>query len=111
MKLEFSPHVAFKVNDYANAVRFYRDVMGLNVLEIAQGSAEFKCGPITFYPEERDNSALYFEFRTDNLEAAKGEFIGAGCRIEPGETGENFNSFYVHDPYGFAFHVYEEKSD
>jgi catechol 2,3-dioxygenase-like lactoylglutathione lyase family enzyme len=106
MKLEFCPYVAFKVKDYANAIRFYKDVMGLNLTEPTPGAAEFTGGPITFYPEARENPALYFEFKTDNLAQAKAEFAASGCRIEPGGM-EGTESCYVHDPYGFAFHLYE----
>jgi len=106
MKLEFCPYVAFKVKDYPNAIRFYKDVMGLSLSEPSPGAAEFTCGPITFYPEDRENPALYFEFKTDNLALAKAEVIAAGCRIEPG--GDESESCYVHDPYGFTFHLYEE---
>jgi catechol 2,3-dioxygenase-like lactoylglutathione lyase family enzyme len=110
MRLEFSPHIAFQVKDYQNAIRFYSEVMGMKLVELKEGESEFSVGPLTFYAEASDKGTVFFEFKTDDLETAMQEFVAAGCRLVPETTPEGHASCYVYDPYGLVFHLFEEKS-
>jgi catechol 2,3-dioxygenase-like lactoylglutathione lyase family enzyme len=108
MRLEFSPHVAFQVKDYQNAIRFYTEVMGMKLVQANEREAELSCGPIMFYAEASEGKTTFFEFKTDDLSKAKIEFLAAGCRLEPETTPEGHESCYVYDPYGMVFHLFEE---
>ena len=110
MRLEFSPHVAFQVKDYPNAIRFYSEVMGMKLVEATEREAELKSGPMTFYAEAGEKGTIFFEFKTNNLAKAKEKFIEAGCRLVPETTPEGHESCYVYDPYGLVFHLFEDKS-
>jgi predicted enzyme related to lactoylglutathione lyase len=110
MRLEFSPYIAFHVKDYGRAVEFYRDVMGMQLIQAGEAEAEFKCGPITIFVEPGDQQKVFFEFKTDDLASAKEAFVKAGCRLEATKTPEGQASCFVFDPFGMIFHLWQESS-
>lgn len=110
MHFEFSPHIAFQVDDYPNAVRFYQDVMGMTLVKAGETETALSCGPITFYVESGMPRKLFLEFKTGDLAEAKELFRQAGCKLEPSTTPEGFEGCYVTDPYGLLFHIWHEKA-
>jgi len=110
MKLTFSPYIAFQVENYTEAVRFYAEIMGMDLVHAGEGEAELRSGPITFYVEPGDQRAVFFEFKTDDLAVAQEILRNAGCRIEPATTPEGNPSCFVYDPYGLIFHFWESDS-
>lgn len=48
MKFEFSPHVAFQVKNYDQAVKFYKDVLGMEEVSTSESETHLKCGPVNF---------------------------------------------------------------
>ena len=107
MKFEFSPYIAFQVKDYARAVSFYEKVMGMQVAQATEGEAELRCGPITFYAEPGEERKVFFEFKTDDLAAAKEALCTAGCIFKETKTPEGDLSYFVTDPFGMVFHLWQ----
>lgn len=108
MRFEFSPHIAFQVKDYEAAKVFYEQVMGMRLVRAGEDETEFRCGPITFYVEPGEQRAVFFEFKTDDLAAASSALLKAGCRLEGTLTPEGEGSYFVHDPFGMVFHLWQE---
>ena len=107
MKLEHSPYVAVQVHDYTQAIAFYRDVMGMELLKTHERETEFECGPLHFFIEDNPEGKVFFEFATDDLEAAKAALTQAGCRLSETHTDEGARSYLVSDPYGMHFHLFQ----
>jgi catechol 2,3-dioxygenase-like lactoylglutathione lyase family enzyme len=107
MNLTFSPHVAMQVTDLDEAVEFYTETLGMELVERKDSEVVLRCGPMTFYIEESPQGATFFEFETDDLEQTRRELVDGGCRLTPVTTPEGDDSFLVSDPYGFRFHVFE----
>lgn len=113
MPFSFSPHIALQVAPYAAAVRFFTQVLGLELLEQGESESQLRAGNMHFYLEDRQNNpastaGVFFEFTTPDLEAAYKELVQAGCRLEPSQTPEGAKSYFVITPYGFTFHLWEQ---
>jgi len=98
MRLEFSPYIAFQVKDYERAVEFYREVMGMDLVQVGETEAELKSGPITLYVEP------------DDLASAKVALQKAGCGLEATTTPEGHESCFVYDPFEMIFHLWQEQT-
>lgn len=115
MKMSFSPHVAFQVVRLDEAVDFYRDILGMELIETTDVEVVLKSGPMTFHVEERSagtdlptsEAKTFFEFETDDLDEARRRLDEKGCRIVDVQTPEGQDSLLVEDPYGFHFHVFQ----
>ena len=106
MQFTFSPHIAFQVKDYDNAVRFYEQVMGMQILKRRENETEVKCGPITFYVEDSPGDTTFFDFSVTDIDRAKEVLAEAGCEV----THEySATSCMIRDPYGMRFHLFQEE--
>lgn len=107
MKLEFSPYVAIQVSDHAEAVEFYKNVLGMEFVDAKGTDAYLNKDGINFVFEDNTSGrgSVFFEFKTDNLAKARKELEAAGCAV----TQEyNEHSAMFSDPFGMNFHVWEE---
>ncbi|HEY9840923.1 MAG: VOC family protein [Candidatus Sericytochromatia bacterium] len=114
MSYTFSPHIAIQVGLYAEALDFFERVLGLEVLSRGERESHLRAGGMNFYLEDRgggpaSKTTVFFEFSTGNLERALGELRAAGCRLEQTRTPEGAESWFVHSPYGFVFHLWEKR--
>lgn len=105
MKFEFSPHIAFQVKDYENAIEFYEKVIGMEVIKSSEQETNFKCGPINFYVENSPTQFTFFEFKVDNVEVARKKLEEEGCKITQVYSDK---SIIIADPYGMRFHIWQE---
>jgi catechol 2,3-dioxygenase-like lactoylglutathione lyase family enzyme len=108
MKFKLSPHIAFHVKDYSNAVKFYEDVLGLKQVYHDEKETEFKCGPIHLYAENNDAGMTFFEFEVEDLEEAVTKLMENGCSAAETATPEGDRSYLITDPYGLTFHLFEK---
>ena len=92
--------------DHENLITFYRDEIGLDLVDKGAPQAEFDTAPVRLFVDQGDKPALIFELIVDNLEAAKEDLIARGCEIVRWE-GKG-KTCYVRDPFGFMFNVWEE---
>lgn len=108
MAFRFSPHIAFQVRDYKNAVAFYESVMGMQVVNRGSRETELRCGDITFYVEDDPAGELYLEFSVDELSAAVQRLRENGCTLSEVDVPEVHGSSYiVRDPFGLKFHLFQ----
>lgn len=108
MQFAFHPYVAVQVNDYQRAVRFYVDVMGMELVRQDENEAELRNGEMTFFIENKPGGSIFFEFKVEDLEAARQSLEQAGCQISPTHTEEGNPSFIARDPYGMLFHFFAD---
>lgn len=66
MEFEIGNHIAIQVRDYEKALTFYKNVMGMQILEKDDNEAEVKCGSTLFHVEnsERGKPSLISKSRT-----------------------------------------------
>ncbi|MBU0982281.1 MAG: VOC family protein [candidate division Zixibacteria bacterium] len=107
MKFEFSPHIAVPVREYERAVEFYKGLMGLDVAYSDGNETEFRCGETSLHVENNAGGRIFFEFKVDDLEAAKQQLVEAGCKAVAAAAPDGPKSYQITDPYGLSFHLWE----
>lgn len=105
MNFEFSPHIAFQVKDYNKAKEFYEKVLGMEVVKTSEKETHFKKGDMNFYMENSDSGFTFFEFKVEDVKAAKEELENNGCKITQIFSEK---SIMFTDPYGMRFHVWSD---
>ena len=108
MKFQFSPYIAVQVKEYQKAIKFYKDILGMDFIESKGNDTYLKSGPVNFVFENAPvgaHKAVFFEFKVDDINEAKEILEKEGCRILK-EYYEK--SIMFSDPYGMNFHVWEE---
>lgn len=105
MKFEFSPHIAIQVRDYDKAIPFYRDVLGMEVVESGKDETHLKCGQVNFHVENSDSGATFFEFRVESVSEATKILEQNGCRMTHEYSAK---SRMFADPFGLRFHIWED---
>jgi catechol 2,3-dioxygenase-like lactoylglutathione lyase family enzyme len=106
MPFKLSHCVAVHVKDREAAVKFYREVLGLETVETDLPQIEFKTDPIRLFLDEADRPATVMEFLVPDVEAARRELEAAGCTVLrwQGKGGD----CYIRDPFGFVFNLWQE---
>ncbi len=107
MEFRLKKHIAFNVRQYEGAVRFYRDVLGWQLIKEGYNQAHFKKDDTNFYPAENEKEAgvFYFEYEVNNIKEARETLLNAGCSIQ---TIYSETSMMFTDPFGSNFHVYQK---
>ena len=108
MSFTFNPYVAVQVNNYERAVQFYVEVLGMELVRQDEQEAELRNGGMTFFIENKPGGSIFFEFKVDDLDAARESLEQAGCQISPSHTAEGDPSVIARDPYGMLFHVFSD---
>ena len=103
MKFEFSPHIAFQVKDYDNAKEFYEKVLGMEIISTSENETHFKKGNMNFYMERSDSGSTFFEFKVDDVKAARAELEKEGCKVTQEYSDK---SIMIADPFGMKFHIW-----
>jgi len=109
MKLQAGVHhVSINVDDLDACMRFYVDVLGLEVLprpEFGIPGAWLAAGPQQIHliqmPEHEAPKGQHFAFRVDDLDAVSGELREAGIEVSnPFEIPDVGRQAFMHDPAG-----------
>lgn len=107
MEFKLSPCIAINIRDYENAIAFYRDVLGFEVMKYTPKETHFKKGNTQCFIEldEPRTGKVFFEFEVENFKAAHDLLLQQGCKVTSpyGERNMMFS-----DAYGMNFHVYEK---
>lgn len=111
MKFNFSPHVAFDVKNYEKAIKFYVEVLGMELVKKDDEEAELKSGNFSFHISHRDAFNTYFEFNVEDAEAARELLESKGCSSIETLTPEGESSYLISDPYGMNFHIWPKATD
>jgi catechol 2,3-dioxygenase-like lactoylglutathione lyase family enzyme len=110
MPYTFSPHIAVQVKNYQEALKFYKDVLGFEVVKEGPKETHFRCGEFNFYIEDNLNGHTFLEFKVPDVEKAKEQLVAAGCKADQTQTPELGTSYMITDPYGMKFHIYQPTS-
>ena len=106
MPFKFSRCFAMEHPQYKEMIEFYKNVIGLNLIEGGTGQVEFDTAPVRLFVDEGSGQALIFELLVPNLERAREELEANGCEIVRWE-GKG-KTCYARDPFGFMFNVWED---
>lgn len=103
--LTFSPHIAFQVRNYKEAVNFYVNILGFELVKQGERESHLRLGEVNFYVEDSVQGYTFLEFETNDIESEKVKLENSGCKLEKTHLEK---SFMVEDPYGFRFHIWEK---
>ena len=111
-------NIAVKVpsHRYESVVAYYRDSLGLEVVEAGEGSIAFQFGPVRLWLDRRDHfsqSEIWLEVFTDDTAAAARHLEAAGGErrdeIEP--LPEGLDAFWTTDPAGLIHLIRRDPED
>ena len=107
--MEFRPskHIAINVKDYEQAVSFYRDVLGWELVKYTERESQFKKGDANYFIADDPTRAyaVFFEYEVDDIDAAKAFLESSGCTVR---EVYGPHSIMFTDPHGTNFHIYQK---
>ncbi|KAA0210503.1 MAG: VOC family protein [Ignavibacteriaceae bacterium] len=107
MKFEFSPHIAIKVRKYDDAIKFYKEVLGMEIVNRKDFETHFKKDGINFYIEndEKMPGVTFFEFKVDDVKETLKLMEENGCVLTQVYSNK---SIMMADPFGIKYHLWEK---
>jgi catechol 2,3-dioxygenase-like lactoylglutathione lyase family enzyme len=106
MKYRMSPNVAVRTERFADAVRFYAQVLGFANRSSDPELGDHDASPIRLFVLADDEvSGPVMELFVDDLEAAKEDLLANGCEIV--RWRGKGQDCYVRDPFGVMFNIWE----
>lgn len=109
--MQFSPHIAIQVKDYENAVKFFEQMLQMELLKKGEKESHFKKNGINFYVEHQPECKAYFEFYTNDINPVILKLEESVCILKATRTPELEKSYLVYTPFGFQFHLWEKKAE
>jgi catechol 2,3-dioxygenase-like lactoylglutathione lyase family enzyme len=106
MKLKFSRCFALQTPDVEKASAFYREIMGLDLVESTDENLELKAGQFRFFLDKGPAMGPIMEYVVKDLDVAREELLNAGCEII--RWSGKGKPCYMKDPFGLVFNVFEE---
>lgn len=98
--------VIIRTEQLAEAVRFYRTVLGFETTHTSDSLIGFETGSFQLYVERGAAHGAVFDMRVPDIEAAKQRLLAAGCVIV--EEDRSVPRCYLRDPYGLVFNLDRE---
>ncbi|UCG62845.1 MAG: hypothetical protein JSV52_06060 [Candidatus Zixiibacteriota bacterium] len=108
MPYKFSRCFAMEHPQSTELIRFYREQIGLKIVEAGPDQVEFGTDPVRLFVNQGDQQTLIFELIVPDLEKAREDLTAKGCEILRWE-GKG-KTCYVRDPFGFVFNIWEDPS-
>lgn len=107
MKFRMSPNVSIRTDQFAEAVRFYSQVIGFDIRTESDATADLDASPLSlFIDDDRELQGPVMELFVDDLEQARQVLVANGCRVLRWKgKGQDC---YVQDPFGVRFNIWEE---
>ena len=107
MKFRMSPNVSIRTDQFAEAVRFYSQVIGFEIRTESDATADLDASPLSlFIDDDRELQGPVMELFVDDLEEARQVLVANGCRVLRWKgKGQDC---YVQDPFGVRFNIWEE---
>ena len=99
---KLNPVVAIEVPDCEKALRFYRNVLGMSVVDqsVEGEGVCLRKGDMTLFLMEGSDGYTWFRLTADDLNGAAKQLKGNGCQLSPVPDG-----YLVVDPYGTRFYL------
>jgi catechol 2,3-dioxygenase-like lactoylglutathione lyase family enzyme len=100
---------------YDATIAFYRDTLGLPVVEEVENGATFQFGPVRLWIDKVPNLThpdIWLELATNDTQAADRylKVHGIARRDEVEELHNDFDGFFISDPSGVVHLVVGEES-
>lgn len=110
MPFKFSNCICLCTPEHESAVKFYRDVVGLEVAGEDDSMVEFKAEQNRLFVDKSEAHGgialgMVLELEVHNLEEARKELEEAGCEVVRFE-GKG-RDCYMRDPFGGIFNLWE----
>lgn len=106
MPYKFSRCFAMEHPRSEELIGFYRDQIGLKIVDSDVEQTEFDTSPVRLFVDQGGKQALIFELLVPDLDEAQKDLTAKGCEILRWE-GKG-KTCYVRDPFGFVFNVWED---
>jgi predicted dithiol-disulfide oxidoreductase (DUF899 family)/predicted enzyme related to lactoylglutathione lyase len=104
---QLTNNVAIQVKDYARAINFYENIIGMKLDRNYENETKFSMGGLQLFIENSEGDSVFFEFAVDDFHHAIEMLLDQGCEITK-EYHEK--SVMIKDPFGLKFHVFEVKN-
>jgi catechol 2,3-dioxygenase-like lactoylglutathione lyase family enzyme len=98
-----SRDVIIRTENFAEATRFYGEVLGLPVAYHGDNLVGFDAGSFRLYVEPGPAHGPVFDFLVPDFAAAKGALLAAGCGLV--EEDPAVPRCYIRDPHGLVFNI------
>lgn len=95
--------IIIRTEDWTEAVKFYKSVLGLPVTHRSKTMVGFETGAFCLYVEKGEEHGPVFEFLVPDVQAAKRKLVAAGCTVL--EENASLPRCYIRDPYGVVFNI------
>lgn len=106
MKYRMSPNVAVRTDRFAEALRFYSDVLGFPNRSEDPELGDHDASPLRlFVLGDDDVSGPVMELFVDDLEAAREDLVANGCEVV--RWRGKGQDCYIRDPFGVIFNIWE----
>jgi predicted enzyme related to lactoylglutathione lyase len=103
---EMSPNIAVRHKNYAEAVKFYSDVLGFKNRSSDPDLADFDAASINLFVIEDDElSGPVMELFVKDLEAARDFLVENGCKVL--RWRGKGQDCYIQDPFGVIYNIWE----
>jgi catechol 2,3-dioxygenase-like lactoylglutathione lyase family enzyme len=102
-KIKSSRDIIIRAEALADAVKFYKEVVGLRVASRGEKIVGFETGSFKLYVGKGRGHGPVFEFLVPDVHAAKARLLEAGCILV--EEDPELPRCYVRDPYGMTFNI------
>jgi predicted enzyme related to lactoylglutathione lyase len=95
--------VILRTEQWADAVKFYKSVLGLPIAYEAATMVGFETGAFRLYVEKGKPHPPVFEFLVPDVQAEKARLCAAGCVVV--EEDPALPRCYLRDPFGLVFNL------
>lgn len=101
--VQSSRDIIIRTQAWADAVRFYEQVLGFAVSSRAEGMIGFETGSFCLYVEKGPSHGPVFDYLVPDVETTRDLLVRAGCTVV--EEDPSVPRCYVRDPYGVTFNI------
>ncbi|WP_078380434.1 DUF899 family protein [Sutcliffiella halmapala] len=103
---QLTNNIAVQVKDYENAVQFYKETLGMTLVQSKESETKFSLNGTNFFIENSQGpeNKVFFEFAVEDINKVKETLLNNQCKITK-EYSEK--SIMIQDPYGLNFHLFE----
>ncbi len=109
MKFMMSPNVAVRTERFADAVKFYSEVLGFDNRSDDPALGDHDADPLNFFViEDEEISGLVMELFIEDLDLARQELVAHGCEVI--RWRGKGQDCYVRDPFGVIYNLWEMDS-
>ncbi len=106
MPFKLSRCISLRHPAQEHVVKFYREVLGIDVSGKVRKAYELQTEPIRMFVDRGQPRELVLELLVPDLEKAREELVAAGCRVIRWEG--RGKDCYIRDPFGTTYNLWEE---